>query len=258
MIPPNPPDRTPLGANACRALADALGDSPETVIAGHVLRRGFARAHVVGTATRFSAAIVENLAFCPDEPIGFGADPDALWALLRSLRGWSCVNVPPAIAADVGRLVTAATGQPVRYLDDLYHVLDRPAARVRHEAVRLLGPEDARLLEAAPPDVRGAGYRSALELLTEGIAAAAVVAGGVVAIAHTAARSERHADLGVATLPAWRDRGFATAAAALVAERVGAAGQRPVWSTGATNAASVRVARKLGFIEVARRTYVIR
>jgi predicted GNAT family acetyltransferase len=95
-------------------------------------------------------------------------------------------------------------------------------------------------------------------LLTEGIIAAAIVDGGVVAIAHTAARTERHADLGVATLPAWRGRGLATAAAALVAERVRAAGQIPVWSTGETNAASRRVAQKLGFREVARRTYLIR
>jgi len=31
----------------------------------------------------------------------------------------------------------------------------------------------------------------------------------------------------------------------------------PVWSTGEDNVASLRVARKLGFEEVGRRTYVI-
>ena len=69
------------------------------------------------------------------------------------------------------------------------------------------------------------------------------------------ARSERHADIGAATLEAWRGRGLATAAAALVARRVQEAGQTPVWSAGEDNAASLRVAQKIGFTAVSRRTY---
>lgn len=94
-------------------------------------------------------------------------------------------------------------------------------------------------------------------MLTEGVAAGAVVSGELTAIAHTHARSEQHADIGVSTLEGWRGRGFASAAASLVVRRVWEEGQVPVWSTGEDNSASLRVARKLGFEEALRRTYVI-
>ena len=66
-----------------------------------------------------------------------------------------------------------------------------------------------------------------------------------------------HADIGVATLEGWCGRNFASAAAALVAQQVQATGRTPVWSTGEDNLASQRVAQKLGFAEVGRRTYAI-
>ncbi len=256
-MPSGTPSRVPLDAAGRLALVDVLGDTPETVIALHVLRRGVGRAYLAGDPPSFAAAVVVNLAFDVDELMGFGDDAVALWTLLSSLRGWSCISVAPGVAASLGELITTATGTRVRYLDDVYHALAQPVARVRHEAVRLLTPDDDALLELAAPEVRGSGFRSARELLTEGVAAAAVVTGRVVAIARTSAWSEWHADIGVATLPAWRGQGFATAAASLVAERVQTAGQTPVWSTGEHNLASRRVAQKLGFAEVARRTYVI-
>lgn len=67
--------------------------------------------------------------------------------------------------------------------------------------------------------------------------------GEIVAIAHTSARTERHADIGVVTLREWRGCGFATAAASIVAKRVQEAGQIPVWSAGGDNIASLRIAQ---------------
>ena len=55
----------------------------------------------------------------------------------------------------------------------------------------------------------------------------------------------------------WRGRGFATAAACLVSQAVQAVGLTPVWSTGEDNYASQRIAEKLGFTQIVRRTYVI-
>ena len=248
----------PLDAQSRLALAAALGDTPESVVAVHVLNRGLARAYVVGEPARFEAAIIRNLAFSSDELTTYGTNPEAAWAVLRALDGWSCVEVDKAIAPAVGAFVDALAGGSARCHDDIYLAAERPVPRIRHEAVRLLTPADAALLERAPSDVRGAGFRSAGELLVEGVAAAAIVDGRIVAIAHTAARSVRHVDIGVATLPAWRGQGLATAAAALVAERVQTAGRVPVWSTGEHNRASRRVAAKLGFREVSRRAYVIR
>ncbi len=96
-------------------------------------------------------------------------------------------------------------------------------------------------------------------MFDEGVVAGAVVEGDLlVAIAFTHARSTRHADVAVNTLEEWRGRGLATAAASLVAQRLQEAGQRPMWSTGEDNSASLRVAQKLGFTPITRRTYVIR
>jgi ribosomal protein S18 acetylase RimI-like enzyme len=237
-------------------LAEALGDSPETVIAVHLLRRGLARASVTGEPSCFTAAIVQADEL-PGEPIGFGDDADALWTLLQPLLGWFCLNVAPSVAPVLARLITAATAHPTRLYGDVYHTLSQPVLPVRHETVRLLTRDDVDLLERAVPLVRGGGYESVQTLLTEGIVAATVVADEVVSSAHTGARTPGHADIGVATLSDWRGRGLATAAASLVAAHVQASGQVPVWSAGESNEASLRIARRLGFTEVSRRTYVI-
>lgn len=246
----------PCDAAQRQALADALGDTPETVIAAHAARRGLCRAYVAGDSAHFAGVIVQT-AEMPGEPMGFGEDADVLWNLLRSVEGWFCIEVARGAAPALGRLIQAGMGRPVRFYEDIYSTLTAPAVPLANEAVRLLTPADLPLLDAAPPDVRGAGFGGTRPLLAEGIAACALVGGTLVAIAHTSARTPRHADIGVATLPAWRGRGFASAAAALVAQGVQGAGQIPMWSTGVDNQASRRVARKLGFVEVARRTYVI-
>ena len=123
--------------------------------------------------------------------------------------------------------------------------------------MRELIRDDAGLLEAAGMD--GASFRGGLSALPEeGAIAGAVVDGRIVGTAHTAAITARYADIGVAVDEEWRGRGFATAAASIVARRVQATGRIPVWSAGEDNMASLRVARRLGFEEVSRLTYVIR
>ena len=58
----------------------------------------------------------------------------------------------------------------------------------------------------------------------------------------------------MSTLEEWRGRGLATAAASLVAQAIQESGRAPMWSAG--NPASLRVAQKLGFVEVSRRVYI--
>lgn len=246
-----------IGGAGRIALVEALGDTPETVIATHLLRHGLARAYASGPPSRFKAAVIENLAFGTDELTAFGTDPALIWEIVRKLEGWSCVLVDAALAASLGELLRDATGRSPRTLEDVYHVQRHPLPPIPLAPVRLLTPADAPLLARAPRELRGAGYPSTAALLRDGAAAAAIIDGEIVALAHAPARSANYADLGVTTLPTWRGRGLASAAASLVAARVQAAGQTPVWSTGATTTASLQVAAKLGFVEVRRRTYVI-
>lgn len=250
-----PPPR-PISAQERFVLADALGDTPETVISVHLLRRGLARAVVAGDPARPLAAIVQAHDL-PGEPVGFGDDGGALWALLRRLEGWMCVNVAHACAAPLSELMAETLGANVRRFDDVYHTLTRPVIPFRDATVRRLTPADLALVEAAPSEVRGGGYGNINTMLAEGIAAGAIIDGRLVAIACTFARTERHADLGVTTLAPWRGRGFATAAASLVAAALQREEITPVWSVGQHNAASLRVATKLGFAEIGRRVYVI-
>jgi hypothetical protein len=245
-----------LNSTECQRLADTLGDTPETVISVHLLRQGLCRAYVAGSPSQFDGAIIQAL-HLPGEPTGFGENAAALWDLLQGVDGWDCVNVTSTCAPNLGSLIEMRMRTTVRYYGDIHHTLQQPVILFHHRAVRQLTLNDLALLEAASSEVRGSAFGSTRTLLTEGIAAAAIVENQIVAIAHTSALSQRHADIGISTLATWRGHGFASAAASIVAHEVQKAGQMPVWSTGENNYASLRVAQKLGFTRVAERTYVI-
>lgn len=247
---------TKLTPKECLVLADVIGDTPMTVISTARLKHGMCDAYVAGTLPDVTAVLVFD-AYCPDEPCGFGNDADALWQLLKATDGWSCINVDTACAEPLGALIEADTGISVRYYGDVCHALLEPVHRYTNETVRLLTLEDVERLAQAPIEVQGNGYKTHEAMVTEGIAAGAVIDGNIVTIAHTYAETDLHADIGVSTVEIWREKGFATAAASLVAEEIQAKGKVPAWSCGEDNIASLRVAQKLGFTEVGRRTYVI-
>jgi len=104
----------PLDPKGCRVLADALGDTPETVISVHLLRRGLCRAYIAGDSSRFDGAIIQADAL-PNEPTGFGSDPEVLWELLKSVQGWDCVDVASECAIPLGALIEREMGVRVRY-----------------------------------------------------------------------------------------------------------------------------------------------
>ncbi|MBW3632540.1 MAG: GNAT family N-acetyltransferase [Chloroflexi bacterium] len=238
-------------------LADALGDTPETVMAVHRLRHGLARAVVAGPLHRPCAVIVQAYSV-PEEPAGYGDDPEAIWSLLRDLDGWISIHVALALGPPLATLIAAATGHPRAFTEEIFSVLDQPVTALTHPAVRRLTPADLPLMEAATADLGMDGWRfgSAAALLAEGFAAGAVADDRLVSVAFTSARTGRHAEVGVVTAAPWRGRGFSTSAAALVCAEIQNAGQTVVWSTSEDNVASRRVGDKLGFVEVSRRVYV--
>jgi hypothetical protein len=240
------------------ALADRLGDTPDTVIAVHLLRRRLCSAYTIGEPGPPDAIVIRSN-HLPEEPAAFGANAGAIWSVLRGLQGWSCVNVSLEVACQLGPLMEADLGRAVRHIDDIHHTLDRPVADFIHPAVRSLTRDDRALLNGSPAEIRemALGYGSLDGLLDEGVAAGAVVDDGLVALACTTAESLRHADVGVVTSAEWRSRELATACAALVCDEVHRSNRVSVWSTGEDNFASLRVACKLGFREVGRRTYLV-
>ena len=238
------------------ALARALGDSPETAVPVHRFMRAACSAYIVGEPARFEAAVV-LMKDDKGEVQGFGEDPKALWSILEPLEGWRVVAVSRTVGPKLGALIRASTGSRVAYYGDVYHTLTRPAVKHSHPDVRLLTVDDRALFDGIPDDLKP-GMRGDVEIvLNEGFVAGAVVDGRVVSVAHTNAITERYADIGVFTHEDHRNRGYSTAAAALVARAIQKSGRTPVWSCGEDNLASLRVAAKVGLTEVSRRTYVI-
>ena len=246
----------PLDSDGIRRLVETIDETPETVIPIHLLTQGTCKAYAVGDPASSDAVVVQSDSL-REEPFGLGRDAQGLWELLRHLDDWTVVDVSPDVALRLGVLIRDATGKRVCYYGDVYHTLTAPAPLIDEPAVRELTRDDMGLLEAAGVD--GADFRGGLSaLLEEGAVAGPVVDGRIVGTAQTAAITARYADIGVSTDEPWRGRGFATAAASIVARRVQEKGRTPVWSCGEDNMASLRVARKLGFEEVSRLTYVIR
>jgi hypothetical protein len=238
------------------ALAETLGDSPQTIISTQLLRRGLCTAYVAGTPSRFRGAIVQAREFA-GEPTGYGSSPLVIWELLQSIDGWFCILVSTECAPKVGALMEQELGVGVRYIDDVCLTLSTAAPQFHDPAVRLITLDDLDMLEGARPELRASCYADTRDLLIHGIVACAVVGGEIVSTALTAARSANYAEVGVFTQEGHRGRGYASAAAAMVCSEAMAQGHQPVWSAGSHNAASLRVADKLGFVEYGRGRYVI-
>lgn len=79
--------------------------------------------------------------------------------------------------------------------------------------------------------------------------------GQVGAIAFASYRWDDHVEIGIETLPAFRRRGLAAAAAAGMVEAVLDAGLTPVWSCRAENVGSYRLAERVGFRPTAHLPY---
>ncbi len=253
-IPPSGPDAT---AEHLQAVADAIGDTPETVIALQFLREGSVDVLCVGDPADFEGIMIQ-LRDMPAEPIAFGSSADALASLLPHLSGWTCVNVPGDLADDlIEPVATTAGATTVRLLDDVHHVLRRPVDEALIGPARLLTSVDHDLVAHAPEVLLGAGVDRVLDRLATGHVAGVIEQESLVALALTFAISDRHADIGVATHVDWRQRGFGTGVAACVAAAVQRDGRIPVWSCGATNLASMAIASRLGFEELTRRVYLI-
>ena len=251
----------PLTTEQAQTLADTLPDSSQTVISISQLKRGLAQAYVVGDVADWETAVIFDSGQ-PGEPMAFGRNAAQIADLMAALPGWFCVNVVDDVASQLGPLLAAKMGCPVRFYGDIYHTLTQPAPRWPHPAVRRLTTADLPLLQAAPEMIRG---HDPARMLGEMSAAGAIVDGRIVAIAQNYALSDRYGDVGVSTLPDFRGQGLATAAAALVAQGLqgnacterSRSGRIPVWSCGVDNHASLRVAQKLGFQFESRRTYII-
>ncbi len=240
-------------------VADVLGDTPETAIPAHLLRRGLADVYVAGSMPRFDAVVVQSYPWL-EEPWCFGSDAFSLWELLSQLDKWGqrdmSPNVPPDLADSLSSLIQQETNVRVQQYGDVYHTLTGQVNSFIAPEVRQLDIRDVDLLAEFRKDPHRLGFKTYEDLLENGLAAGAVVDGRLVSLAHTNAVTANYGDIGVYTDDAWRGMGFATASASIVVRRIQDLGLTPVWSAGEDNEASLHIASKLGFVEVSRRVYL--
>lgn len=239
----------PLDATARLNLAKRLGESPRTAMSHNALVNNQCVAFALG-----NACLIEPH-FLPGEPAGFAPDAAVLWALLRQVEGWYCVLTDSALAHALGPLLEAEWGRQVRYYADVLFEMTQPIAH-SHGSVRLLTLDDLPLLLDAADlsTLNQAQHRALLEV---GLQAGATVDGQLVALANVDSHTGRYAEIGVTTLEAQRQHGYATAAVSLIVHQLLKQHRIALWSCGESNAASIAVARKLGFVERDRRLYVI-
>ena len=246
-----------LHAGERRQLAEALGDSPETAIPVHLLRMGCGQVHMVGELPNFDAVIIEDYDVGP-ELMAFGRDVVAFIAILRDIPTWEAINLPHDLGTPMADLIRAELGLQNHLVDDIYQVPAGPVAIIPNADVRMLTYDDIPLLAATPDDIRDS-FDDDLETVldTERIAGAVLPGVGVVAIGATYGFCEPFVDVAISTLSDYRCRGYARAAASLVASETQKAGHTPIWSCAPTNLSSLQVAKRLGFQEVSRRVNVV-
>jgi len=253
-----------MGRNSSMALEGkrglllaSLAENPETVVWIHVLRRGDCNIYMSSDQPSKPVAVLQAKDWA-SEPTGFGSDADALWQALAQVSGWQCILVDKEVSTSLGEIISRQLGTPVRLLDDIYHIPEGKALPFENESVRRLVLDDLMLLEKLSREAQPIGFwRDLRTSLIEGLVAGAIVDGKVVATSFVAARGQRYVDMGVYVLESHQRRGLGTAAASVVARSVQSDGLIPVWSCGSHNLASVKLAQKLGFVEVSRRTYVV-
>lgn len=122
---------------------------------------------------------------------------------------------------------------------------DKPATPVM---VRRLGRSDLAAFQADAPSWACRAWSGYEALIARGAAFGVPMGSGFAALAWTF-ESDHHCDkIGVATLPRYRRLGLGRAAAGALIEYVTRVRRKhPLWTTAATNTASVQLARSLGF-----------
>jgi len=238
------------------ALANWLGDKPEVCIASHLLNRGFCKAWTAAEPAAPQAAIIQPDP-CPAELVGFGSDPELLHQLLSLVHAWTSVEVGQPVAPQLGARLEQS-GVAVRAYDDVLFAAPGPVPRIDHPLVRRLRPTDARAVEQFGRVNAGSWFGDTPALLREGFAAGAVSGGELVALAFSAAITQRHAAIAAFTLESGRGKGLARAVVSLAGRAAERHGLVPVWKCGAGNVPALAIARRLGLTECCRRTCLIR
>jgi hypothetical protein len=226
-----------------------LVDTPENVIINHLIRE-----NLCSVKNRNNNFLIRPK-FISDELQGYG-NPSILADLLFSEKEfWSCVEVDIETAKPLGKALSKVYS--ISYIRDIHYVLNKKLEIIKDSPAILLCVEHIPLIEQASESLKPEAFRTLKELLLKGCAAAVIKENRIVSLAFTSALTEKYADIGVNTDENYRRKGYATACANLVCYHIQQSGKIPIWSCGESNIASNRTTKRLGFVKINERIYVI-
>jgi len=223
-------------------LASALPDRPRWVETRGMLRSG--RCEVVGAPGPgpgdFLLRGTDFGLFC------VAGEPD-LEPLAESLArlGGRAVLCAPEAAGRVAAVVPARW-KPARVIVHALEGGDVPSGAPAESSAVMLSPRDAAALGHVPEALReeietALGYTHVAAVLDEGLP---------VSFAYASYETETLWDLSIDTLEGHRGRGFARLCCEFLIAHMSRHGKEPVWGAVEENAASRRLAARLGFAPV--------
>lgn len=112
--------------------------------------------------------------------------------------------------------------------------------------VRLLAPPEVESLTHLPHDLK----KELVAACRYSPVAATIIEGAPVSFCYAGSQTESLWDISIDTLQEYRNKGYAAACVAFMIELMNQQDKQPVWGALETNAASLRLARKLGFVAV--------
>jgi RimJ/RimL family protein N-acetyltransferase len=226
-------------------LAAAIPDDPRWIDIRGMLLSG--HAEVTGGAS-LDEGFVIRVAHGAVSGVGVVGrpDPHAIAAATDGVTAMTPVVCQQDNAEHVRAVLTGWISEPA-IVHTFPSRIDPP--RTPHDgSARLLGRDEHRRLDHLPAGLRHE-MNAALDL---GPVAAVFVDGRPVSFCYPVWRTERWWDVSIDTLEGYRGRGIAIAAVRLMVERMRDENQEPIWSALESNGASLRLAQKIGFVEVDR------
>lgn len=227
-----------------------LPDRPGPLVGLHMLATGIGEWWV----DRFPSPRVSMMFMGGN--LAFFGQPEAIDArhlgdlIERQLRTWDRVFIEAS--GNFDKQVTKAVG-PLQVWPRVILQLDGAPAQVTEASpgtvVRRIETADADRVTSLSEDIQWIGdtFGGARGLARSALAWGAFVDGQLVSVAVPAFIGDTFEDIGVATEEKFRGRGLSPACTAKVIEDLRHRGRRGSWSTTPTNAASLRVAHKLGY-----------
>lgn len=236
-----------------QTLLPLFPDLPENVHTRYFLIKKLCEVYIIGNILN-PKAIVIRPEFDSSELFGY-KDPKAICEIIQSIEEWNSILVNNNVSKELGNFLSKTKN--IKYEKEIYFTLKQPIINLPTNNTQLLTSNDLPLLKNIHSQLQNAGVTSSYqEMLSNGMIAGTVIHNQLVSIAYATHVTEKYADVGIFTIPEYRNKGYSILVTTFLIQKLQAKNLIPVWSTDENNSASLKVAQKLGFTEIYTKTYI--